>query len=123
MHGNRAGHKAAGLWIAAHAPSSAGVCDPFCWANYYAGRTLHETAEHDPPDQFVIVESTDNQHSRLPLVPEAKAKAAAGQLVYQWPESAAADKVQVRVFRWQRPAGEVTLPNPSRPWPPVASGR
>lgn len=122
LHGNRAGHRAAGEWLALHAPASAGICDPFCWAHYYAGRVFHESAAHDPPDQFAVVEGSDNQHSRLPLLPEAKAKAAAGQLVYHWPENVAADKAKVRVYRWRRPPNEVTTPNPNRSSIPSSAG-
>jgi hypothetical protein len=122
LHGNRAGHKAAGHWLAAHAPESAGICDPFCWARYYAGRDFREVAPPDPPEQFVIVEGSDNQHSRLPLMPEAKAKAAAGRLMYHWPESVPADRAQVRVYRWLRPADDLTTPTANRSSLPTPGG-
>jgi hypothetical protein len=102
LHQNRAGHKAAGQWLAAHAPAASGICDPFCWAHYYAGRVFSEVADRDPDEQFVIVETSDNQHSRLPLMPEARAKAAVGQLVYHWPERLEPERAQVHVFRWIR---------------------
>lgn len=113
MHANRAGHRAAGEWLWHHAPTTAGIRDPFCWAQYYSGRDFHETASPDPDEQFVVLELTDNQHSRLPLIPEAKAKAAAGLMVFHWPVQVPADKAQVAVFRWLRPR----VPSANRPLP------
>jgi len=121
LHYNRAGHRKAGEWLAVHAPSSVGICDPFCWAQYYAGRDFHSIADKDPPDQFVILENADNQHSRLPLIPEAKAKAAAGEIVYYWPENKGIDKSQVRVYRWQR-AVTITPTISSPPSSPTVGG-
>jgi hypothetical protein len=114
MHSNRAGHRAAGEWLAHNAPAEAGIRDPFCWAQYYAGRDFRETATADPDEQFVIVETSDSQHSRLPLLPEVKAKATAGEMVFHWPERLPAEKAQVAVYRWLRPKS----PNASRPFPP-----
>lgn len=104
LHYNRTGHRKAGEWLAHHAPPDSGICDPFCWAQYYAGRDFVRAADNDPPDQFVVLETSDNQHSRLPLIPEAKAKAAAGELVYYWPERNGPSKAQVAVYRWHRTA-------------------
>ncbi len=111
LHGNRAGHRAAGEWLAQNAPAEAGIRDPFCWAQYYSGRDMCNTAATDPDEQFVVVELSDNQHSRLPLIPEVKAKAAAGVMVFHWPEKVPAEKAQVAVYRWLRP----TVPSASRP--------
>jgi hypothetical protein len=119
LHASRAGHRAAGEWLADNAPLSAGICDPFCWAHYYAGRGFFERADADQDEQFVIVENNSNPHSRLPRMPEAKAKAAAGELVYYWPENVSAEKSQVQVYRWLRPP---TAPNASRSSPPTAAG-
>ncbi|MFL5328482.1 MAG: hypothetical protein ACJ8C4_06165 [Gemmataceae bacterium] len=120
LHGNRAGHRAAGEWLAKNAPAEAGIRDPFCWANYYAGRVFHETAAADPDEQFVIVENSDNQHSRLPLMPEARAKATAGTMVYCWPPGDK-DKSLVRVYHWHRP-GPFTNSSPTPPSSPSPAG-
>ena len=46
LHANRAGHRAAGAWLAEHVPVFDEVVDPFCWAHYYAGRVFLEA--HPP---------------------------------------------------------------------------
>src|SRR5581483_11843881 len=38
MHANRAGHRAAGRWLAAHSQPADEIMDPFDWAHFYAGR-------------------------------------------------------------------------------------
>ncbi|MBX7102871.1 MAG: glycosyltransferase family 39 protein [Gemmataceae bacterium] len=119
LHGNRAGHRAAGQWLAKHAPGEAGIRDPFCWGRYYSGRDFTDSAADDPDLQYVIVELSDNQHSRLPLLTEARAKAAAGELVYHWPESKPVEKASVAVYRWVRPPAN---PTASRPSPPAGGG-
>jgi hypothetical protein len=95
LHGNRAGHKAAGRWLAEHATPADAIADPFNWAEFYAGPPLPAPRPARPDRLFVVLESSDNQHSRLPHIPDAKAKAKLGELVYQWPERGPA---QVVVF-------------------------
>jgi hypothetical protein len=98
MHGNRAGHKAAGLWLADHITANDGILDPFCWAEFYAGRLEWRVTTDRPERLFVVLETSDNQHSRLPHIPDAKAKATLGELVYHWPENRPAEQAQVVVY-------------------------
>src|SRR5262249_38745628 len=100
MHANRAGHRAAGEWLAKNAAPTAGIVDPFSWANYYAGRDFHDESPREPSEEYVIVGNNDNQHSRLPRIPEANAKANMGRLVYHWPEQASEKRAQVMVYRY-----------------------
>jgi Dolichyl-phosphate-mannose-protein mannosyltransferase len=100
LHTNRAGHRAAGQWLAVNAEPEAPICDPFCWAHFYAGRVFHDEANPvGPPWWYVVLETSDNQHSRLPLIPEAKAKASIGSLVYHWPEDRPVQQAQVVVYK------------------------
>jgi hypothetical protein len=100
LHTNRAGHRAAGYWLAAHAEPEARILDPFCWAHFYAGRVFHDDSDpKSPPLWYVVLETSDNQHSRLPLIPEAKAKAAMGTVAYYWPEDRPPQQAQVVVYR------------------------
>jgi hypothetical protein len=119
LHGNRAGHKAAGQWLARNAPADAAIRDPFCWSSYYSGRVFRETADPDPDVQYVVIETSENQHSRLPLMPEARAKAAVGELVYHWPPTRPVEKARVAVYRWVRPSVGSTA---TRPSPPAGGG-
>jgi hypothetical protein len=71
LHANRAGHHAAGRWLADHARPADRVVDPFCWASYYAGRLfLEDRPGMEPadyrPTQYVVVEGKSNEapHSR-----------------------------------------------------------
>ncbi len=103
LHGNRAGHHAAGLWLAAHTEPGDPITDPFCWAHYYAGRVFWEglTPPVPPGHQvrgYVVVERPDREHSRLPLIPKAQQLAERGQLVYYWPEGRPVDKADVFVY-------------------------
>lgn len=95
MHANRAGHRAAGLWLAEHANPNDIIVDPFCWAHYYAGAVFREGTEQPAdyrPVHFVVIENSINQHTRLPALPDAKRQAEQGTLVYQWVPSARARK-------------------------------
>jgi hypothetical protein len=103
LHANRAGHRDAGLWLAEHADQSDPIIDPFCWAHYYAGRVFSE--DNPPPvppghvpTRYVVLESPDREHARLPLMPEARALAARGQLVYHWPLDKSVTEGKVFVF-------------------------
>jgi hypothetical protein len=93
LHANRAGHHAAGLWLAQHADPADDVYDPFCWAHYYAGCVFRERDQPAPPPGhvpmvYIVLEASDNQHSRLPLLPFGRQVAQAGTLVYRWCPSA-----------------------------------
>ena len=92
LHSNRAGHHAAGLWLAANANSADEVSDPFCWANYYAGRIFMENGKTEPatgyrPVNYFVVEHADHEHYRLNVFREDEIVAAGGKVVYHWPEN------------------------------------
>jgi hypothetical protein len=104
LHANRAGHRDAGLWLANHAQPTDPIVDPFCWAHYYAGRVFVEgTSSAAPlnpqaPTWYVVLEGPDREHARLPLIPEARALAARGQLVYHWPHDKPITDAKVFVY-------------------------
>jgi 4-amino-4-deoxy-L-arabinose transferase-like glycosyltransferase len=102
LHANRAGHRAAGLWIAAHSIPADPVLDPFCWAYYYAGRVFLEGQEAPiPPGHklagFIVLEK--GEHPRIPVLDEAWQRAAEGKIVYHWPENVPTDEAKVFVYR------------------------
>ena len=58
----------------------------------------YDRASHALKQRTVVLEQTDNQHSRLPVIPAAKAAAAAGEVVYHWPEAKPREEAQVVVY-------------------------
>ena len=42
LHGERAGFREAGQWLAQHVDHDVPLVDPYAWANYYAGRVFQE---------------------------------------------------------------------------------
>ena len=103
LHANRTGHKAAGLWLAAHSQPADPVLDPFCWAHFYAGRVFLEgKVQASPPGyhptQYVVLENSDHEHIRLPDIPQANSLANRGKVVYFWPENKPEASAKVLVF-------------------------
>ncbi|MFM8274386.1 MAG: hypothetical protein ACKODX_18930, partial [Gemmata sp.] len=105
MHPNREGHKHAGRWLAAHLKGDDALVDPFCWAAWYAGRTLYVPSGYNPPTSratYLVLENTAaTPHSRLPTLPEAKALAAqpGARVVYHWPETVPPERAFVQVIK------------------------
>jgi hypothetical protein len=106
LHGNRAGHRAAGRWLASHTQPSDRIDDDHCWASYYANRVLLEyrTAPPAPagyqPRHFVVINRSNPKKtgSYTPLVTEAQVKQEGGQVVYSWPETGPVRQARVVVF-------------------------
>jgi Dolichyl-phosphate-mannose-protein mannosyltransferase len=101
LHANRAGHRAAGIWLAQNANPGDSIIDPFCWAHYYAGRTFmddggNKSAADSAPSQYVVVEPSD--HARLPTVRSALDLASRGHLVYYWPVGQPEDQAKVKIY-------------------------
>jgi 4-amino-4-deoxy-L-arabinose transferase-like glycosyltransferase len=98
LHSNRAGHKAAGKWLARTIQENDAILDPFDWAEFYAGRLEAKTTTEKPERLFVILEQNENPHSRLSHLGGAKVCAKLGSPVYQWPEKVALAKAEVIVY-------------------------
>ncbi len=101
LHVNRAGHHAAGLWLAHERHQDDVVLDPFSWAEFYAGFIRYpEFHRRECHYIYAVVESIDNSpHPRLHLMPDALRAARQGELVYHWPENLPESKAKVRIFR------------------------
>jgi hypothetical protein len=89
MHANRAGHRAAGEWLAGHVTGVDTIIDPFCWAHYYAGAVFREGQPPAAPPghrplYYAIWENSDNPHRRLPMIPHARKVKENGWPVYSW---------------------------------------
>lgn len=87
LHHNRAGHHAAGKWLAENARPQDELVDPFAWAHYYGGFFFREGIETPagPKTKFIVMEPKNN-HPRLPLVPLARQLSERGEVVFEWPE-------------------------------------
>jgi hypothetical protein len=106
LHANRAGHRAAGDWLAQHTLPQDNIIDPFCWAHFYAGRVFQEgkPLADPPPDYhshcYVVLEDSSNPHERLPVMKDAVALAQKGKLVYEWqPAKRSRDQSGIRVYQ------------------------
>jgi hypothetical protein len=102
LHQNRAGHKDAGRWLAAHAAPEDAIYDAFNWAEFYAGRIQTVATPQRPPRVFIVLETSDNQHSRLPRLPEAKELATYGTEVYYAPPNKPRAQAKVVVIEVPR---------------------
>jgi hypothetical protein len=108
MHTHREGHKHAGLWLAEHMTDNDAIVDPFCWAEWYAGRTLYRTTWNPPEWKriYVIWEHTSaTPHSRLPNLPVARdyKEKPGARIVYAWPENVPAEQASIQVWAWTTP--------------------
>src|SRR5205823_1061761 len=98
LHGDRAGFKAAGLWIAERVTDADVVLDPYCWSHYYAGQVFREGSSQEFPKgakrtRYVVLEKSTNAHVRLlPYVDEAREWTKVAQLVYSVPAPRGKDK-------------------------------
>jgi hypothetical protein len=103
MHANRAGHHAAGCWLAQHMSPQDEVIDPYCWAHFYSGSVLREGKDNgasaEKRTRYVVLEQSANQHSRLPLVPLARSLAEQGERVYSWPKQEPPVAANVVVYK------------------------
>jgi hypothetical protein len=104
MHPHRQGHKHAGLWLSSRLTADDAIVDPYCWAEWYAGRTLYRTAWNPKTSRntYVIVENTSaSPHSRLPELPTAKrlTEDPSARVVYHWPENVSKDEAAVKVYK------------------------
>jgi hypothetical protein len=107
LHANRAGHHAAGLWLAAHVGPDDFILDPFEWAQFYASRTGTPVKPHPdgwkPHVHYVVLEPGDKQRSCLPKRIWANEVAASGTMVFHWPANVAPEQAKVQVFRTLAP--------------------
>ncbi len=103
MHTNREGHKHAGRWLATHLTSNDAIIDPFCWAEWYAGRTLYRTSWNPPVSRntYIVWETGPSPHSRLPAYDTAKESLhhSTARIAYHWPENVPPEKATVQVWK------------------------
>jgi hypothetical protein len=103
LHANREGHRQAGLWLAENTHAADPVIDPYCWAHFYAGRVFWEgktppTLPDYQPTRYVVLETAENEHSRLPAIKQARDLARQGRVVYHWPPESVDREAKILVF-------------------------
>jgi hypothetical protein len=102
LHVNRAGHRAAGLWLAANQQPGSYVLDPFAWGEFYSGHMrLNQSASPPPRTVYTVFERQANMHLRLHELFVARYFAERSQVVYHWPENAPVESAKVFVYRWE----------------------
>jgi hypothetical protein len=85
LHISRGGFRAAGLWLAEHAQPTDEVLDPYCWAQYYAGRVFQPGFSTSVPrhPRYVVLDVSGNPHGHLPEQVKAERLAKKGKPVYK----------------------------------------
>ena len=110
LHGDRAGFRQAGRWLAGRTRVEEGVFDPFGWAGYYAGRYFRQGDATNTPCSYVVLEEGGSHHSHLVTVPEAEAAARAFD--QKWEFLTPRGKEMVKVVIYHLPVPWVTRPLP-----------
>jgi hypothetical protein len=107
LHSNRAGFRDAGLWLAEHMDPNDEIRDPYCWTHYYAGKVFLEgTTPPVPPGyravEYLVFESSGNDHPNLKLHKEIEQRKEEGEVVYQWSGRRRKDRCEVIVYAVRR---------------------
>jgi hypothetical protein len=87
LHDNRGGFRAAGLWLAQNAQPGDEVLDPYCWAEFYAGRLfLPRSGPASAGSQGVgyVVFDPKKPHPHLPQHLRASKLIEKREPVYRW---------------------------------------
>jgi hypothetical protein len=102
MHGNRAGHHAAGNWLARHIRPGDTIRDEHCWAHFYAGQVFREG--QSMPDNgsarcFTVISRSRNADiDRMRHEVEEDILARGGTIEYYWPEQRDVSAARVVVY-------------------------
>jgi len=103
LHENRAGHHAAGLWLAPRLAPGDMVDDDHAWSHYYAGQVFLERKDPPAPPDYqplcyvVMTRSRDPEVAAARLAKERKLKRR-GSLVYHWPRDRTVEEARVVVY-------------------------
>lgn len=110
LHEERAGHKAAGLWMKENVPADWQIVDPFGWAEWYTGRTLRAIPNPDPskgPGVYVVFEpNAKSPHSRLGYYEMARdlMNRTSPPTVFRYPDGVPDNEIKVAVYHCPNPA-------------------
>jgi len=103
LHSNRAGFRDAGLWLAENIHPVDTVTDPYSWTHYYSGKVFLEGTSPPVPlgyraVEYLVFESSGNNHPNLPLHQEVKQRRDQGQPVFQWSGRRRKDRCEVIIY-------------------------
>ncbi|MBX9582262.1 MAG: glycosyltransferase family 39 protein [Gemmataceae bacterium] len=114
LHANREGHKHVGRKLAELAAEHEArgepitVVDPFCWAEWYSGRSLYYVPQDQPAAtvRYVVLDdrTRPEDHTRLPRLDVARDLAAAGTVIYHWPEDVPVEQAKVKLYKFVGPS-------------------
>jgi hypothetical protein len=103
LHFERAGFRTAGAWLAEHTLPGDFVFDPYCWANYYAGRVFTEglvgLKRQQPPISYLVLEKSANKHTRLPEHIAAEKMAPYGKVAQSWKVPRGKEEAEVVIYQ------------------------
>ncbi|MCI0684055.1 MAG: glycosyltransferase family 39 protein [Gemmataceae bacterium] len=114
LHGNRAGNRAAGLWLAERLHDGDLVLDDHDWTRYYSGQMLLEgkeppaAADYQPKCYVVITRTNDPKVKKIRDQLERRLKWSQGEIVYHWP--AAKPAAEARIVMYSLPRDPRTYP-------------
>jgi hypothetical protein len=107
LHGDRVGFRTAGYWLAEHSLPGDFILDPYCWANYYAGRVFTEGRTdlkcHQPPLFYLVMEESDNKHTRLNEHKAGMEIKKHGTAIQRWQVRRGKDEAEVVVYEMKGP--------------------
>jgi hypothetical protein len=110
LHAERVGFRVAGYWLAQHALPGDVILDPYCWAYYYAGRVFTEgqphLPSHSPRVHYLVVEDSQNKHTRLPEHETARKLALRSKRLVSWVVPRGKEAGEVAIYQWPVPADE-----------------
>ncbi len=112
LHANRAGHHAAGLWLAGHLQPHDLIEDSHCWAHYYAGLVFEESKPRPPvpPGALrvlysVVSRARDNDPNGLRSRDlEETVRERGGAVVYHYPPQRPVVRADVVIYAQPLPA-------------------
>jgi hypothetical protein len=105
LHGNRAGHHAAGLWLAQRVHAGDEVKDDHCWAHYFAGQVF---LENRPAPQrsdalcYTVISRSRDPENHARQDDEQRIVTSGAETVYHWPENRSLENAKVVVYATPR---------------------
>lgn len=103
LHAERTGFRTVGQWLAENVPVGDFIEDPYCWANFYAGRVFLEGINNlpasTPPCYYVVLEQTKNKHPHLVSQGMAILHAMQGQEIHRQMVRRGREMAEILIYR------------------------